>query len=135
MTVKTADKELAYTLRHSFVMEYQDSLYINLRSFNTFGDVYVRAWRVGSDRLLFARQQVPPRSFKSISRLENLLCYEAVWDARREELRLVSVTPDVVLRLLSGHEAAQQRYMELPKKRRTAADVVIQTLLDAGVIK
>jgi hypothetical protein len=49
MEVKTDNKKMNYLLRKkACVLESQDSLYLNLRPFNTFGDVYVRAWRIGA---------------------------------------------------------------------------------------
>lgn len=47
MVVKAEKKKTAHILRRgACVMEYEDSLYLNLRRFNTFGDVYVQAWRL-----------------------------------------------------------------------------------------
>ena len=64
MDIEADKKRTAGILRkRAIVLSQHDSLYINLRPFNTFGDVYVRAWRVGSDKLLFARQDVAPSRF------------------------------------------------------------------------
>ena len=89
-------------------MEHQGLLYLNLRPFNRFGDVYVRAWRMNDGKLLFARQETTAGNSLTISRssathklkvnvprsynsLESLVCYVAAWDARRQELRLGGV--------------------------------------------
>ena len=104
LEVDTSDRKTRSLLRKAAsVVMYEDSLYLNLRPFNTFGDVYVRAWKLG-DKLLFARQDIAPshfsiangdsgipftkKSFGSLSKLENLVCYLAAWDPQREELRM-----------------------------------------------
>lgn len=151
MEVKAPTKKTATILRKRVcVMEWQDSLYLNLRPFNTFGDVYVRAWRIG-DKLLFARQDIAPshfsiangdsgipfskKSFSSLSRLENLVCYLAAWDPNREELRMVRVTKEMVLKLLSNHPQQLADYQATDKKSLENADVVISILQKAGVIR
>ena len=148
--VKASDKKIASLLRkNASVVEYDDSLYLNLRPFNTFGDVYVRAWKLG-DKVLFARQDIAPsrfsiangdsgipftkKSFGSLSRMENLVCYLAAWDPQREELRMVRVTSEVVVQLLANHSQQLAQYQQLDRKRQEAADVVITTLQQAGVI-
>ena len=149
--VKASDKKTASLLRkNASVVEYDDSLYLNLRPFNTFGDVYVRAWRLG-DKVLFARQDIAPsrfsiangdngipftkKSFGSLSKLENLVCYLAAWDPQREELRIARVTSEVVVQLLVNHSQQLAQYQQLDRKRQEAADVVITTLQQAGVIR
>ena len=151
LEVSASDKKTASLLRKSAsVVEYVDSLYLNLRPFNTFGDVYVRAWRLG-DKVLFARQDIAPsrfsiangdsgipftkKSFGSLSKLENLVCYLAAWDPQREELRIARVTSEVVVQLLANHSQQLAQYQQLDRKRQEAADVVITTLLQAGVIR
>ena len=151
LEVSASDKKTASLLRKSAsVVEYVDSLYLNLRPFNTFGDVYVRAWRLG-DKVLFARQDIAPsrfsiangdsgipftkKSFGSLSKLENLVCYLAAWDPQREELRIARVTSEVVAQLLANHSQQLAQYQQLDRKRQEAADVVIATLLQAGVIR
>jgi hypothetical protein len=131
-------------------MEYEDSLYLNLRRFNTFGDVYVQAWRLGPDKLLFARQDVAPtgfsvtfggnvsplssKSFRTLSHLENLVCYLAVWDPNREELRMARVTEAVVQQLLTNHPDQLSHYQSLSRKQKESADVIITLLHAAGII-
>ena len=149
--VKAPTKKTATILRKRVcVLVYQDSLYLNLRPFNTFGDVYVRAWRVG-DKLLFARQDIAPsrfsiangdsgipftkNSFRSLSRLENLVCYLAVWDPNREELRMARVTSEMVQQLLTNHPQQLSQYKATDRKSQEAADVVIDILHAAGVIR
>lgn len=151
MEVKTENKKTRNILRkRSCVLQYQDSLYLNLRPFNTFGDVYVRAWRIG-DKLLFARQDVAPshfsiangdsgipftrKSFSSLSRLENLVCYLAAWDPNREELRMARVTKEMVQKLLTNHPQQLADYQAIDKKNRETADTVIGILQKAGVIR
>lgn len=151
MEVKTDNKKMNYLLRKkACVLESQDSLYLNLRPFNTFGDVYVRAWRIG-DKLLFARQDVAPsrfsiangdngipvskKMFGSLSHLENLVCYLAVWDSKREELRMVRVTAAIVQQLLTNHPQQLADYQVIDKKNRETADTVIGILQKAGVIR
>lgn len=152
MEVKAEKKKTAYLVRKAAcVLQYKDSLYLNLRPFNTFGDVYVRAWRLGADKLLFARQDIAPsgfsvtfggnisplskKSFRSLSRLENLVCYLAAWDPHREELRMARVTETVVQQLLTNHADQLAQYQSLERKQRENADVVISFLRLAGVIK
>ena len=149
--MKASDKKTRSLLRkNASVVEYDDSLYLNLRPFNTFGDVYVRAWRLG-DKVLFARQDIAPsrfsiangdsgipftkKSFGSLSRLENLVCYLAAWDPQREELRMVRVTSEVVVQLLTNHSQQLAQYQQLDRKRQETADVIITTLQQAGVIR
>lgn len=149
--VKAPTKKTASMLRkHACVLEYQDSLYLNLRPFNTFGDVYVRAWRIG-DKLLFARQDIAPsrfsiangdsgipftkNSFRSLSHLENLVCYLAVWDPNREELRMARVTSEMVQQLLTNHPLQLADYQAKDKKRQESADVVINILQAAHIIR
>ncbi len=151
MDVEADKKRTAGILRkRAIVLSQQDSLYINLRPFNTFGDVYVRAWRVGSDKLLFARQDVAPsrfsvtyggtntplnsNSFRTFSRLEYLVCYLAVWNPRRDELSMVRLTRQMVLQLLTNHPQQRTAYEQTEKKRQEDADIVISTLQAAGVI-
>lgn len=151
LEVSASDKKTASLLRKSAsVVEYVDSLYLNLRPFNTFGDVYVRAWRLG-DKVLFARQDIAPsrfsiangdsgipftkKSFGSLSKLENLVCYLAAWDPQREELRIARVTSEVVAQLLANHSQQLAQYQQLDRKRQEAADVVITTLQQAGIIR
>ena len=151
LEVETSEKSVGYILRHrACVLEVADSLYLNLRPFNTFGDVYVRAWRLG-DKLLFARQDVAPsrfsiangdsgipfskKSFGSLSRLENLVCYLAAWDANREELRMVRMTTEMVQRLLTNHPEQLADYQAKDKSRKESADVVIGILQAAAVIR
>ncbi|MBQ8152128.1 MAG: hypothetical protein IJ069_00410 [Prevotella sp.] len=150
MEVKAEKKKTSYLIRKTAcVVEYEDSLYLNLRPFNTFGDVYVRAWRLG-DKLLFARQDVAPsgfsvtfggnvsplsrKSFRTLSRLENLVCYLAAWDPQREELRMARVTESVVQQLLTNHPDQLSRYQSVERKKRENADVIISLLRAAGVI-
>ena len=149
--ISASDKKTASLLRkNASVVEYDDSLYLNLRPFNTFGDVYVCAWRLG-DKVLFARQDIAPsrfsiangdngipftkKSFGSLSKLENLVCYLAAWDPQREELRIARVTSEVVVQLLANHSQQLAQYQQLDRKRQEAADVVITTLQQAGVIR
>lgn len=149
--VKAPTKKTATILRkRACVLEYQDSLYLNLRPFNTFGDVYVRAWRIG-DKLLFARQDVAPshfsiangdtglpftkKSFGSLSKLENLVCYLAAWDPNREELRMARVTSEMVQQLLTNHPLQLADYQAKDKKRQESADVVINILQAAHIIR
>ena len=150
--VKASDKKTASLLRKSAsVVEYVDSLYLNLRPFNTFGDVYVRAWKLG-DKVLFARQDIAPssrfsiangdsgipftkKSFGSLSKLENLVCYLAAWDPQREELRIARVTSEVVVQLLVNHPQQLAQYQQLDRKRQEAADVVIATLQQEGILR
>ena len=149
--VKAPTKKTASMLRkHACVLEWQDSLYLNLRPFNTFGDVYVRAWRIG-DKLLFARQDVAPshfsiangdtgipftkKSFGSLSKLENLVCYLAAWDPNREELRIARVTSEIVQKLLTNHPQQLADYQAKDKKRQESADVVINILQAAHIIR
>ncbi|MBO7116088.1 MAG: hypothetical protein J6V87_03450 [Prevotella sp.] len=149
--MKTENKKTRNILRkRSCVLQYQDSLYLNLRPFNTFGDVYVRAWRIG-DKLLFARQDVAPshfsiangdsgipftrKSFSSLSRLENLVCYLAAWDPKREELRMARVTKEMVQKLLTNHPQQLADYQTTDKKRQESADVVINILQTAHIIR
>ena len=143
-------KTAAILRRRACVLEYQDSLYLNLRPFNTFGDVYVRAWRIG-DKLLFARQDIAPsrfsiangdsgipftkKSFGSLSRLENLVCYLAAWDPKREELRMARVTTEIVQKLLTNHSQQLADYQSTDRKSQEAADVVINILQAAGIIR
>ena len=151
LEVSASDKKTASLLRKSAsVVEYVDSLYLNLRPFNTFGDVYVRAWRLG-DKVLFARQDIAPsrfsiangdsgipftkKSFGSLSKLENLVCYLAARDPQREELRIARVTSEVVAQLLANHSQQLAQYQQLDRKRQEAADVVITTLQQAGIIR
>lgn len=151
LEVSASDKKTASLLRKSAsVVEYGDSLYLNLRPFNTFGDVYVRAWRLG-DKLMFARQDIAPsrfsiangdsgtpftkKSFSSLSRLENLVCYLAAWDPQREELRMIRVTSEVVVQLLANHPQHLTQYQQLDRKRQEAADVVIATLQQEGILR
>ena len=150
MEVKAEKKRTAHLLRKAAcVIVYEDSLYLNLRPFNTFGDVYVRAWRIG-DKLLFARQDVAPsgfsvtfggnvsplssKSFRTLSRLENLVCYIAAWDPQREELRMARVTEAVVQKLLTNHPDQLSHYQSVERKQRENADVIISVLRAAGVI-
>ena len=108
LDVKSNDKKSRYILKHCFCMEHQGLLYLNLRHFNRFGDVYVRAWRMNDGKLLFARQETTAGNSLTISRssathklkvnlprsynnLESLVCYVAAWDERRQELRLGGV--------------------------------------------
>lgn len=152
MEVEAEQKKTAHILRKgAVVLQYGDSLYLNLCRFNTFGDVYVRAWQLGSDKLLFARQDVAPsrfsvtyggtntplnrNSFRTYSNLEYLVCYLAAWDPNREELRLARVTETIVRQLLTNHPDQLARYQSLERKQREQADIVIQLLRDAGVIK
>ena len=132
------------------VIEWGGSLYLNLRPFNTFGDVFVQAWRIGGDKVLFARQDVAPSrfsiangdsgiplsrsSFRSLSKLENLVCYLAAWDPQREELRIARVTAAIVAKFLTGHPAQLSQYQQLERGQREQADIVITTLQAAGVI-
>lgn len=149
--VKAPTKKTASMLRkHACVLEWQDSLYLNLRPFNTFGDVYVRAWRIG-DKLLFARQDIAPsrfsiangdsgipftkNSFRSLSHLENLVCYLAVWDPNREELRMARVTSEMVQQLLTNHPKQFTQYKATERKSQESADVVIDILHAAGIIR
>lgn len=151
LEVSASDKKTRSLLRkNASVVVYEDSLYLNLRPFNTFGDVYVRAWKLG-DKVLFARQDIAPsrfsiangdsgipfskKSFSSLSHLENLVCYLAAWDPQREELRMVRVTSEVVAQLLANHSQQLAQYQQLDRKRQEAADVVIATLQQAGVIR
>lgn len=151
LEVSASDKKTASLLRKSAsVVEYGDSLYLNLRPFNTFGDVYVRAWRLG-DKLMFARQDIAPssrfsvaygngtpltsNSFRSLSKLENLVCYLAAWDPQREELRMIRVTSEVVVQLLVDHSQQLAQYQQLDRKRQEAADVVIATLQQEGILR
>ena len=151
MEVKAEKKKTAYLLRKAAcVILYEDSLYLNLRPFNTFGDVYVRAWRIG-DKLLFARQDVAPsgfsvtfggnvsplssKSFRTLSRLENLVCYIAAWDPNREELRMARVTVSVVQQLLTDHPDQLATYQKMDKKQQEQADIIIDVLKKAGIIK
>lgn len=150
LEVKSVKKKTSSILRRqSCVLEWKDSLYLNLRPFNTFGDVFVRAWRIG-DKLLFARQDIAPsrfsiangdsgipfskKSFGSLSRLENLVCYLAAWDPKREEVRMARVTTEMVQKLLTNHPQQLADYQATEKKRQEAADVVIDILHAAGVI-
>ncbi len=151
MEVKAEKKRTAHLLRKAAcVVVYEDSLYLNLRPFNTFGDVYVRAWRIG-DKLLFARQDVAPsgfsvtfggnvsplskNSFRTLSSLENLVCYLAAWDPQREELRMARVTETVVQQLLANHPDQLSRYQSLARKQKENADVIISILQTAGLIR
>lgn len=151
LEVKSTNKKTASILRRqSCVLECKDSLYLNLRPFNTFGDVYVRAWRIG-DKLLFARQDIAPsrfsiangdsgipfskKSFSSLSRLENLVCYLAAWDPQREELRMARVTSEMVQKLLTNHPRQLADYQATDKKRQESADVVINILQTAHIIR
>ncbi len=151
MVVKAEKKKTAHILRRgACVMEYEDSLYLNLRRFNTFGDVYVQAWRLGPDKLLFARQDVAPtgfsvtfggnvsplssKSFRTLSHLENLVCYLAVWDPNREELRMARVTEAVVQQLLTNHPDQLSHYQSLSRKQKESADVIIALLHAAGIL-
>lgn len=150
--VDADSKKTSYQLRKAtVVLEYADSLYLNLRYFNTFGDVYVRAWRLGSDKLLFARQDVAPsrfsvtyggtntplnsKSFRTFSKLEYLVCYLAVWDPHREELRMVRVTESMTRQFLANHPDQLTQYQSLERKQRESADVVISLLHAAGVLR
>lgn len=146
-----ASKKTSYTLRkRACVLICNDSLYLNLRPFNTFGDVYVQAWPLG-DKLLFARQDVAPsrfsiangdsgipvsgKSFRSLSKLENLVCYVAVWDPNRDELRMARVTAEIVDKLLTNHPDQLNQYRQMERSQREQADTVISLLHAAGVIK
>ena len=151
MEVKADQKKTASLLRkRACVLAYADSLYLNLRPFNTFGDVYVHAWRIG-DKLLFARQDIAPSRFSvansdngipfsknmfgSLSRLENLVCYFAAWDPNREELRMIRVTSEIVQKLLTNHPQQLADYQAADRKHQEAADVVIGILQAAGIIR
>lgn len=146
-----ASKKTSYTLRkRACVLICNDSLYLNLRPFNTFGDVYVQAWPLG-DKLLFARQDVAPsrfsiangdsgipvsgKSFRSLSKLENLVCYVAVWDPNRDELRMARVTAEIVDKLLTNHPDQLNQYRQMERSQREQADTVISLLHAAGVIR
>lgn len=126
--VKTDDKQMQYVLRRCFCIEYLDTLYLNLRPFNRFGDVYVQAWRMSDKRLVFARPLMespygltitpgvrkPVRvgnPLKSPGRLRDMVCYVVGWNEQREEL------------LLGGLMQEQ------------GADVVLDNLLKAGTIQ
>ena len=151
LDVEADKKKTAKMLRKTAcVIEWGGSLYLNLRPFNTFGDVFVQAWRIGGDKVLFARQDVAPSrfsiangdsgiplsrsSFRSLSKLENLVCYLAAWDPQREELRIARVTAAIVAKFLAGHPAQLSQYQQLERGQREQADIVITTLQAAGVI-
>ena len=151
LDVEADKKKTAKMLRKTAcVIEWGGSLYLNLRPFNTFGDVFVQAWRIGGDKVLFARQDVAPSrfsiangdsgiplsrsSFRSLSKLENLVCYLAAWDPQREELRIARVTAAIVAKFLTGHPAQLSQYQQLERGQREQADIVITTLQAAGVI-
>ena len=151
LEVDASDRKTRSLLRKAAsVVMYEDSLYLNLRPFNTFGDVYVRAWKLG-DKLLFARQDIAPsrfsiangdsgipfskKSFGSLSKLENLVCYLAAWDPQREELRMARVTKEMVQQLLTNHPQQLAAYQATDKKRQESADVVINILQEAGIIR
>lgn len=151
LEVSASDKKTRSLLRkNASVVVYEDSLYLNLRPFNTFGDVYVRAWQLG-DKVLFARQDIAPsrfsiangdsgipfskKSFGSLSKLENLVCYLAAWDPQREELRMARVTKEMVQQLLTNHPQQLAAYQSTDKKRQESADVVINILQEAGIIR
>ena len=124
LDVKSNDKKSRYILKHCFCMEHNGLLYLNLRPFNRFGDVYVRAWRMNDGKLLFARQETTASNSLTISRssathklkvnlprsynnMESLVCYAAAWDERRQELLLGGVMQEQsareVIDLLSGN--------------------------------
>ena len=121
LTVNSDNKKMRYVLQRCFCMEHKGLLYLNLRPFNRFGDVFVRAWRMNDGKLLFARQEMTAGNSLTISRssathklkvntprsynnMENLVCYVAAWDERRHELRLGGVMQEQsaqeVIRLL-----------------------------------
>ena len=126
MEVKTDNKKMNYLLRKkACVLESQDSLYLNLRPFNTFGDVYVRAWRIG-DKLLFARQDVAPSRF-SIANGDNGIPVS--------KKMFGSLSPAIVQQLLTNHPRQLADYQAIDKKNRETADTVIGILQKAGVIR
>lgn len=124
LTVKSNDKKTRYLLQRCFCMEHEGVLYLNLRPFNRFGDVFVRAWRMNDGKLLFARQEMTAGNSLTISRSaathklkvntphsynnpDHLVCYVAAWDERRQELRLGGVmqeqpASEVIERLLNN---------------------------------
>lgn len=122
---QVSDRKLRQALKRCFALEYNDSLYINLRRFNRFGDVFVRAWRMGSDKLVFARPVIgyneqmdvtfnlnsrmgKKMPFQEYNTLKDLVCYIVAWDPQREELRLGRIKPsadaDEALRQLRAED-------------------------------
>lgn len=152
-TVRASDKKMSHVLRRrTFALLHDDSLYISLRPFNRFGDVYVRAWKLPDGNLIFARQEISSssrfgivngdtgqplssRSFRSLNSMENLVCYIVTWDERRVEMRLARLMPDGVMSLLKNHPEQLARYQALSSSRRMSADVIIDVLREAGQLR
>ena len=149
--LKSDNKELRKMLNKStFALYYSDSLYVNLKELKYFGDLFVRAWRLNDDRLLFARPDIAPsgglfvgyngmtiplstKAFKSKSKMKNLVCY--ILAKADGTLTFERVTEETVLDLLKGDNSIMERYLTYEPKRRDDADVVTEVLLAAGVIE
>ena len=149
--LKSDNKELRKMLSKSaFGLYYSDSLYVNLKELKYFGDLFVRAWRLNDDRLLFARTDIAPsgglivgyngmtiplstKAFKSKSKMKNLVCY--ILAKADGTLTFERVTEETVLDLLKGDNSIMERYLTYEPKRRDDADVVTEVLLAAGVVE
>ena len=136
--------------KSTFALYYSDSLYVNLKELKYFGDLFVRAWRLNDDRLLFARPDIAPsgglfvgyngmtiplstKAFKSKSKMKNLVCY--ILAKADGTLTFERVTEETVLDLLKGDNSIMERYLTYEPKRRDDADVVTEVLLAAGVVE
>lgn len=110
LKAKGADRKLRHILKRCFALEYGGQLYLNLRGFNRFGDVFVRAWRMGADKLVFARPVIGYNDqldvtfnlnsrmgkklpFQGYYTLKDLVCYVVGWDPERAEARLGRIKP------------------------------------------
>lgn len=151
--LKADNKELRKTLRKSsFVLFFSDSLYLNLNHLKYFGDCYVRTWRLGDNSLVFARPDIAPtngvwigvngmavpisaNTFKSKSKMKNLVCYIYSESNTGDEPELTRVTEDIMRELLSNRDVLLSKYESYEQKRRDDADIVVATLLEAGLIQ
>ncbi len=148
------NKEIRKNLKkHSFLLTYSDSLYLNLRPLEVFGnDGFVRVWAFEDGRLLFARPDVAPstffsigyggssiplspKMFKSKSKLENLVCYVLSPREGHDDPAISKIRESDMEVLLKDYPDLVSKYNEYPRKRREAADVVLSLLLEAGLIK
>jgi len=110
LDLQVGDRKMRHRLKRCFALSHEGVLYLNLRPFNRFGDVFVRAWRMGADKLVFARQVIGYNDhldatfnlnsrmgkklpFQGYYTMKDLVCYVVGWDAQREELRLGQVKP------------------------------------------
>lgn len=151
--IKADNKELRNVLRKSsFVLFYSDSLYLNLNNLKCFGECYVRTWRLSDNSLIFARPDIAPtngvfvgvngmtipvsaKAFKSKSKMKNLVCYIYSESSTGDTPQLTRVTEDVMKELLCNHNEFLSKYESYEHKRRDDADVVIATLIEAGLIQ